>query len=510
MSRRNISILITFLLLGIVTRLWFIQETNLTYEDSLISFRYAENLSEGGGFVYNTGEKILGTTSPLWTLLLALLRVAGYDNTIDSARFLSLLFDTLTVLILMTTFCSLKQPRFASLWAILFASSSGIVPITMSGMETSLLILSMALAIRGIALKTSLLAIGAAMTVLTRIDGLLFAVPFLAASLITDRRWGLRQVAMTVILLLPWLVFSTSYFGDPVPQSLKAKMAVYDLGFSFSAKPFIERFTPIGQATLIKSLVKAVSSIVILAGIAGVRKGTHPLLPVAGYFFIYSVLFMSSGGLIFPWYLTPAIFAYDLILATGFVMLLGKAESWIGKKAADIATCFVIIAIATLNISILSGRLDEYREIQGIEDELRTEIGLWLRDNAGSGESVFLEPIGYIGYHAGPGVGIIDEIGIVSPQIERIRRETPAWYIKALRELRPDYIVEYTRSLEENVAEGASSPLFTNHEDLEWFYENYGVVKTFGAMGHYPHIAEKEKRYTILKLMDRENNDWHP
>jgi hypothetical protein len=506
-SRRNISILIIFLLAGIITRLWFIQETNLTYEDALISFRYAENLSEGGGFAYNTGEKVLGTTSPLWTFLLAILRVAGSYNTIDNARFLSLLFDTLTVIILMTTFCSLKHPCFASIWAILFVSSSGIVPITVSGMETSLLIFSMALAIRGLALKTSLLAIGAAVTVLTRMDGLLFAIPILAASLITDRRWGLRQVAMTVSLLLPWLLFSTIYFGDPIPQSLKAKMGVYDLGFTSSAKPFIDRFTPIGEVTLIKSLFKTVSSVVILAGLAAVRKRTHPLLPVAGYFIIYSVLFMSSGGLIFPWYLTPAIFAYDLILATGFAMLLGKVESRIGKKVADIATCFVIIAIVTLNISILSGRRDEYREIQEIEDELRTEIGLWLRDNLGSGESVFLEPIGYIGYHAGPGVRIIDEIGIVSPQIERIRSETTAWYIKALRESRPDYIVEYTRSLEENVAEGAPSPLFTNQGDHEWFYDNYSVVKTFGAKGHYPHIAEKEKRYTILKRKDREPVD---
>src|SRR5438105_2649940 len=40
-------------------------------DDAYITFRYARNLAEGVGLVYNPGEWVLGTTSPLWAILLA-------------------------------------------------------------------------------------------------------------------------------------------------------------------------------------------------------------------------------------------------------------------------------------------------------------------------------------------------------------------------------------------------------------------------------------------------------
>ena len=42
-----------------------------TIDDSYITFRYARNLLTGEGFVYNPGERVLGTTTPLYTLLMA-------------------------------------------------------------------------------------------------------------------------------------------------------------------------------------------------------------------------------------------------------------------------------------------------------------------------------------------------------------------------------------------------------------------------------------------------------
>ena len=42
-----------------------------TIDDAYITFRYARNILAGKGFVYNTGERVLGTTTPLYTLLMA-------------------------------------------------------------------------------------------------------------------------------------------------------------------------------------------------------------------------------------------------------------------------------------------------------------------------------------------------------------------------------------------------------------------------------------------------------
>ncbi len=43
-----------------------------TIDDSYITYRYARNLIAGDGFVFNPGERVLGTTTPLYTSLMAL------------------------------------------------------------------------------------------------------------------------------------------------------------------------------------------------------------------------------------------------------------------------------------------------------------------------------------------------------------------------------------------------------------------------------------------------------
>src|SRR5687768_8996504 len=47
--------------------------TRMAYDDPFITYRYAMNLRDGLGFVYNPGERILSTTTPLYTLILATL-----------------------------------------------------------------------------------------------------------------------------------------------------------------------------------------------------------------------------------------------------------------------------------------------------------------------------------------------------------------------------------------------------------------------------------------------------
>ncbi|MFQ5921958.1 MAG: hypothetical protein ACE5M4_03875, partial [Anaerolineales bacterium] len=46
-----------------------------TIDDAYITFRYARNLLDGHGLVYNPGEAVLGTTTPLFALLLSALGV---------------------------------------------------------------------------------------------------------------------------------------------------------------------------------------------------------------------------------------------------------------------------------------------------------------------------------------------------------------------------------------------------------------------------------------------------
>jgi hypothetical protein len=56
---------------GILALFLFFVFSSWAYDDPFITFRYAQNLRAGLGFVYNPGERVLSTTTPLYTLLLA-------------------------------------------------------------------------------------------------------------------------------------------------------------------------------------------------------------------------------------------------------------------------------------------------------------------------------------------------------------------------------------------------------------------------------------------------------
>src|SRR5205085_5147793 len=48
-------------------------------DDPYVTYRYAYNLAHGNGFVFNAGERVQSTTTPLFTLILALGGLAGLD-----------------------------------------------------------------------------------------------------------------------------------------------------------------------------------------------------------------------------------------------------------------------------------------------------------------------------------------------------------------------------------------------------------------------------------------------
>jgi hypothetical protein len=202
---------------GIFLRLWFWHSTQLVLEDALITFRYAENIAHGYGFVYNIGEKVLGTTTPLWTIVLAAAKKIGCDIFLSS-HILSILFDSLTCLLISSLLYEYNQ-AVAYLWTFLFAIAPDIIPVSMSGMETSLFLFLISWTLWGAIRKNDVCAIGAILVLLTRIDGFIFIAGIATLTLFEDRRWCFRQTIIAVPLYVLWLIFSWWYFGTLVPQS---------------------------------------------------------------------------------------------------------------------------------------------------------------------------------------------------------------------------------------------------------------------------------------------------
>ena len=80
MSRISNLASVWHLILGTIVAIFFAVAYGVCIQDdAFISFRYAENLIQGNGLVYNAGEKVEGISNLLWTIILAGLMFTGID-----------------------------------------------------------------------------------------------------------------------------------------------------------------------------------------------------------------------------------------------------------------------------------------------------------------------------------------------------------------------------------------------------------------------------------------------
>src|SRR5260221_10437105 len=95
-----------------------------TIDDAFITFRYSRNIVEGQGFVYNPGSRVLGTTTPLYTLLMAAISAITRGEDFQSyAIAVNALADAGTAALLFLLAYRLTGNRWGSvllggLWAI--------------------------------------------------------------------------------------------------------------------------------------------------------------------------------------------------------------------------------------------------------------------------------------------------------------------------------------------------------------------------------------------------------
>lgn len=210
-------------------------------DDAFISFRYARNLIEGHGLVYNPGERVEGYTNFLWTLLLAAAMAFGVDP-VTAAIALSL--SSVACLVGLVSWLSVRlAPPSSTVLvpaaAVVTAGSYLIANFGTSGLETmfaaTLGVAALVLACRERWVAASVAGIAAAMSHPDHI--LLWGS--LALALLTDAE-GLRNprswirnperrrvlvafVAPLLVLFLPYFVGRWWYYGDLFPNTYYAK-----------------------------------------------------------------------------------------------------------------------------------------------------------------------------------------------------------------------------------------------------------------------------------------------
>jgi len=392
-------------------------------DDAFITFRYARNLSEGLGLVYNPGvdPPVEGYSELLWALLVAGGMKLGIEPTVTS-RVLSIAAGVL--LVLLTTGLLARRvatTTLAALGAALFLGCLAPLAVwTTGGMAT----MPFAAAVVGLFARlwsgerpapAWKLGVVASVVVLLRADGAWWVAWLLGTALVVGfarkerERWlpALVGAASSAVVFLAHVAWRLSTYGDWVPNTARAKVGI-------SAAAAERGADYVGHFLLVFPGV----ALALLLGLLAWRRRearTGPLFVVAAITFLYAIL-VGGDFMAFGRFLVPALPFVALLLGAG----LARLES---SRARVVAGLLAAACVGTVlppafggsvtpeswrralsvrrnaNQPVERSELDQWRMMDAQAEEWR-DLGIALGLVSHPGESVVHGAIGAIGYYS--------------------------------------------------------------------------------------------------------------
>lgn len=329
-----------------------------TIDDAYITYRYARNLLNGEGFVFNPGERVLGTTTPLYAFLLAGLGLFLGGKTAhfpEIALAINAACDGITCLLLVRIGRRLSADIAGLGAAFVWAIAPFSVTFAIGGLETSLYVLLLvAMSYAHLELKHTQTAALAALAYLTRPDAILLIAPLAFDRLLmvfgefrhktatAKIVWQpiITEVGVFLIPILFWSVFATFYFGSPIPHSIAAKSLAYRLGAGAGFMRLLQHYnTPfLGHLTFGNSWIAVGMVLYPFMFLVGGRfawRQSHRVWPLLAYPYIYFIVFALANPLIFRWYLTPPLPFYFLFILTGLFSLIIRIGTTLNRVKVE-------------------------------------------------------------------------------------------------------------------------------------------------------------------------------
>ncbi len=417
------------------------------YDDAYITYRYAKNIAAGHGFVYNLEHNFLGTTTPLYTLLLAFGGLA-FDIPRVSAAFTTL--SLLGCIVLVEAIGRRHRIRFAGPLAALTLAAS--LPIyRVWGTETIFVYflvvpLGYWLHLTG---RTRASAFVLGLAVLARMDAVLFAGLLFGWQAWRERRIPWQEGLVLVATLTPWFIYSLVVFGAPFPSTLGAKVAQ---GESGGWPLFVEGgLRDFARMVEYRPGWRFFFGGVLAAGLY--RIATRE--PVWAIFVVNAVLFTVAyqwvlGVSFSKWYLANLWVTNALVLGAG----VRQVFAWCGQAGAAAidrglsgpqsrAVAGTLIGVIVVLLGLAQAQKIArvaWFDTRSVRSDAYTRLGLWLRDHTPDDATVAYYEIGFVGYYSER--TILDPVGLVTPGgLEEIRRGN-TWWIFDVYE--PDYYVHRT------------------------------------------------------------------
>ena len=417
--------------------------TPYAIDDAWITYRYAEHVGAGDGFVYNPGERVLGTSTPLYTLLLAGAHALGMSVPVVSwvVGFAATL-GTIVGVFLLTR---LLHSELAALVAVaVLMMTPQFHKVATYGMETPLYVCMIVYAFYAYATRRHTVAfVLAAGCLVTRLDGAAVGAALFGAYLVEYRRLPWKHIALYLAIAVPWFAYSQLYFGTFLPNSFLAKRQ----HMNTSLQGWMLRWI----------VVRAAAVPALIGGLATLFATRTRLLalPMLLWSCAYVTAYTLSSLWRHQWYFMPitvplAIFgAIGVVFVSEWLLRDRQARQWaVGAMAVLLLAPDVLTTVRQLRAG------PYYDPIEGV----RYEVARWMRDNVPRSAVVATGGIGVVGYLTGN--YILDSAGLVSPQV--IGEVGPDFFLEtAVSRFHPDYV------------------LLSRYEMHDFMQNDYAFVKTW-------------------------------
>ncbi len=451
-------------------------------DDAYITFRYARHLTEGHGFVYNIGQPVLGTTTPLFALLLAALKfvLPGIDFP-WLALLISAVCDVLMIILLRRLVMALTRSIFvATAIALVYLLNPLRIGVALGGMETSLVVLWLVAAAEAYVARQRInhAALFGALATLTRPDAVLLPGLIFAYDIVARRRIPWKALGLFGAVLAPWLIFATAYFGSPLPLSITAKTQAYFQHRALALTTltdFLVMRIPFHNDRVALAVLGVGLTLLILFYVIGARVALRQQsrsVPLLIYPVLYAVGLSLANPVIFVWYYPPLLIFFDAIV------LLGLAEVINAMKTRRRQYLFVGVLAALVLLQWRSA-LDfvthwpiDLRQREVVYEQVATDLAGLVEP----GQTVALPEIGVLGY-AFEQARIIDTVGLVSPEAipylakERAPGQEFNYAISpnVMMALQPDYLITLEIFARPTLVQSPA------------FLQRYQLLKTFPA-----------------------------
>ena len=444
-------------------------------DDSWIHQTYARNLASRGEWAFRPGIPSAGSTSPLWSALLAvgfLIRLSPYIWTY--------LLGALTLFAL-AVLCEWAvrnlviayRPRFpwvgifiAFEWHLAWAAMSGMETLLHGLIVTTILVLLMTNTHRYLPL-----GLLTGLSVWVRPDGLTLLGPVLMTILFTENDTRSRLTALVRYLIgfgsifVFYLLFNLAIGGTPMPNTFYAKQAEYAV---WQTMPIIER---LGQMAL-QLLVGP--SLVLLPGlIAWLVKSIKQrmwgslaaLIWSAGYLYLYvsRLPVYQHGRYIMP--AMPIIFLFGLLAFAEFDngRMLARYH-WIGQTIWRAST--VMLALGFIYL----GAQSYARDVAVIESEM-VVTAKWVAASLPSDALIAAHDIGALGYFDTH--DLIDLAGLISPDVIPFIRDEPQ-LVNYLDQRGADYLIAFPDFYP--LMTGTAETVFVTNSPITLIFEQKNMV----------------------------------